>query len=794
MEDSAMKRFVTFKLVISAILVLTVPLTVFSRGPNLINYQASVTDNLGEPIADGPHDFIFGIYFHPTNDPALWSESVTINTVDGSFSHLIGSVDPEGNQLPTDLFVSGDSLWLEITIDGEAISPRTRLVSVGNALAVQTIDGANGGAVYGDVTVPAGKLHVESQENLAGYFTSDYNSYEATVLKAEYTGTASGWGDSMLTAVVGISNPADAAGIGGSFIGGYKGVEGSVWQTGNDEYYGVSGFVHADDGYGTKYGVKGQVVTWGSGSSGYHHGVLGDAYGGLVSYGIKGIAMAADTNYGVFGQVFGSGVNYAGYFTSDHYSPNSTVLKAEYTGTAGGWGDSMITAVVGISNPADASGIGGSFVGGYKGVEGSVWQTGNDEYYGVSGFVAAGDGYGTEYGVKGQVVTWGSGSSGRHYGVLGDAYGGLVSYGVKGIAMAADTNYGVFGQVYSSGVNYAGYFKGDVHSTGTISCTLSDDNFMPGLRGLDVTVTNTDAGAMGGKFRVEADGIGEHYGLHAEAVGATGSDSSAFGLYAQANTSNTYQSAHGVYGYSYAVGDAADAYGGLFDGVTTNASGGAYGCVGNAWNNSTGTVYGGYFYAGGNSGAGTHYGVYAGVSGSGTNYAGYFDGDVHIAGTLTGGKNGIKIDHPLDPDNKILYHSSVESPDMMNIYNGNVILDGDGEAVVSLPGYFEALNMDFRYQLTCLGSFAPVYIAREISDNRFVIAGGEPGMKISWQVTGIRKDAAAEADRTPVEEVKSPEEKGKYLDPEAFGFGKDMGADYNPDLETALPDKNMLTR
>ena len=145
-------------------------------------------------------------------------------------------------------------------------------------------------------------------------------------------------------------------------------------------------------------------------------------------------------------------------------------------------------------------------------------------------------------------------------------------------------------------------------------------------------------------------------------------------------------------------------------------------------------------------------------------------GNVTVAGNLyaTGSKN-FKIDHPLDPENKYLYHSFVESPDMMNIYNGNAVLDSKGEATVVLPEWFEALNKDFRYQLTAIGGFAPVYVASEISRNSFRIGGGKPGLKVSWQVTGIRKDPYAELHRIPVEENKSPGERGTYLNPDAYG-------------------------
>ena len=82
--------------------------------------------------------------------------------------------------------------------------------------------------------------------------------------------------------------------------------------------------------------------------------------------------------------------------------------------------------------------------------------------------------------------------------------------------------------------------------------------------------------------------------------------------------------------------------------------------------------------------------------------AGLFAGDVQITGNLSKGGGSFKIDHPLDPANKYLYHSFVESPDMMNIYNGNSKLDSNGEAVVELPEWFGTLNRDFRYTLTAI--------------------------------------------------------------------------------------------
>jgi hypothetical protein len=54
-------------------------------------------------------------------------------------------------------------------------------------------------------------------------------------------------------------------------------------------------------------------------------------------------------------------------------------------------------------------------------------------------------------------------------------------------------------------------------------------------------------------------------------------------------------------------------------------------------------------------------------------------GDATVTGHLSKGGGSFRIDDPLDPANKYLYHSFVESPDMMNVYNGNVILGSDGK-------------------------------------------------------------------------------------------------------------------
>jgi hypothetical protein len=159
-----------------------------------------------------------------------------------------------------------------------------------------------------------------------------------------------------------------------------------------------------------------------------------------------------------------------------------------------------------------------------------------------------------------------------------------------------------------------------------------------------------------------------------------------------------------------------------------------------------------------------------GVRGNGAVFAGQFIGGVQVLGTLRKSAGSFQIDHPLDPANKYLYHSFVESPDMKNFYDGVATLDARGETWVVLPAWFDALNREFRYQLTALGQPAPsLHVKDEIAGNRFRIAGGAPGQRVSWQVTGTRHDAYAEAHRIPVEADKPASERGKYLHPDLFG-------------------------
>jgi hypothetical protein len=317
---------------------------------------------------------------------------------------------------------------------------------------------------------------------------------------------------------------------------------------------------------------------------------------------------------------------------------------------------------------------------------------------------------------------------------------------------------------YPSGRAVVGYATARAgYTSGVYGQSASDSG--KGVYGYATATSGTTFGVRGDT--VSTSGLGV-YGLAAATSGE------AYGVYGRTKS----DSGRGVYGYasassgtSYGVyGESASENGhGVYG---TNLSSGNYGYLGSENNGVYGySTMGNGVYGVSNTG----YGVY-GYSGG---LAGYFVGNVYVDGFLSKAGGSFQIDHPLDPENKYLNHSFVESPDMMNIYNGNVVLDATGQAWVELPEWFEALNKDFRYQLTPIGAPGPnLYIASKIEDNRFKIAGGTAGMEVSWQVTGIRQDLWAEANRIPVEEDKPEEELGYYLHPELYGQAEEKSIEW----------------
>ncbi|MGE5156314.1 MAG: hypothetical protein ACM3JP_02335, partial [Betaproteobacteria bacterium] len=308
--------------------------------------------------------------------------------------------------------------------------------------------------------------------------------------------------------------------------------------------------------------------------------------------------------------------------------------------------------------------------------------------------------------------------------------------------------------------------------------------------GLVATTANAAANAVRGVATGAADNAVAVYGESAGMAGAAGVKgvaTNATGGIVPVGVNGTATRGDGVSGYAAYTGAEA------FNGVTGETEGQPGAGVYGAAYNSNGTNFGVYALAYGLTGraiyaeanaSGVNYGVYA-VTTSGSGYGlwsqgqAHVQGDLSVSGSISKGGGSFRIDHPLDPANRFLSHSFVESPDMKNVYDGVVTLDASGEATVELPEYFEALNSEFRYQLTPLGGAAPeLHVKTRVRDARFSIAGGQPGQDVSWQVTGIRHDRWAEANRIVVEEAKTGAERGAYLHPSLYGRPEKDGLDW----------------
>jgi hypothetical protein len=335
---------------------------------------------------------------------------------------------------------------------------------------------------------------------------------------------------------------------------------------------------------------------------------------------------------------------------------------------------------------------------------------------------------GVSYGVRGQSSLGGDGVLGISNvgdppvaGVRGHSSNGIGVYGSSDRTIGGA---GVYGE--SNGVRSRGVFGNSVNSIGVQGrselgrAMWGHSDFGTGIQGS----SNSATGVYGSSF--------SSYGVRADSVSGIAVEGMSRNWFGVSGVSTNFI---GVYGEA-----AGDNQAGVL-GITTNKAG--IGVAGTAPTGSGG-------------------------------FAGYFTGDVKITGNLQKGGGSFKIDHPLDPANKYLYHSFVESPDMKNIYDGVIVLNDNGEAEIELPDWFGALNKDFRYQLTAIGAPGPnLYIAEEISDVtsdsnnnssiRFKIAGGTPGMKVSWNITGIRKDPSANAHRIQVEEDKPDKERGQIF-------------------------------
>jgi hypothetical protein len=452
---------------------------------------------------------------------------------------------------------------------------------------------------------------------------------------------------------------------------------------------------------------------------------------GSGSTGLYGESTAAGGR-GVTGHS-GNGTGVRGTSTSLFGVEGTTGGGPTVSGISGTSTGNNGVGVLGTANTGtSAYGVAGTSTSG-RGVNGSagsgtgVWGESNSGFgvYGTSG---------SNWAIKGSGASGVWGDSVAGYGVSGSTGGGPSVYGVYGTSTGVD-GVGVAGQAMN-GTGARGVYGASANGYGVVGSTAG---------GASVS------GVSGTSTGVNGVGVAGLATSGTNALGVWGSTTVGRGVYGSATTGT------GVYGISTTGGN------GVYGSASISGNG-VYGI-------SSGTGYGGYFISTNSTG------LYAEGGGG---LAGFFEGHVHVTGQLTCGGGCLNmIDHPLDPENKYLAHTAVQSAEMKNVYDGNVTTDAKGEAVVTLPEWFEALNKDFRYQLTILGEqFAQARVSSEVKDNRFTIKTDKPNIKVSWQVTGIRKDPYAQAHPIQVEVEKQGDERGKYLHPTEYGQPESKGVNY----------------
>jgi trimeric autotransporter adhesin len=374
---------------------------------------------------------------------------------------------------------------------------------------------------------------------------------------------------------------------------------------------------------------------------------------------------------------------------------------------------------------------------------GAFWMTQNGSGSGVRGEATIGTGgifltaAPNHYALIGQHT--GSAGNGAAVEALGGSNTGLLATTASNAKYAIEASNtgspGGLGAIHAVGGAHNG-----VIATSSDNASYAVAATHTGNSGTAIAAFANGGTALSGIATVSADAV---VGLASAGRGVYGSSSDGFGIVGS--------------GVSGVVGTGTDTFGAGVDGEGQGTSG--HGVVGSITQDTA-----------------TASGVYGSSAGS-TSYAGYFQGQVNVTGTLSKGGGSFRIDHPLDPANKILQHSFVESPDMLNIYNGVVTANAKGEATVGLPAWFMALNRDYRYSLTPIGEFAPLFVKAKVADGRFTIAGAKPGQEVSWQVTGIRQDAWANANRIAVELDKPAGQRGQYLHPVEQGQPATRGVD-----------------
>jgi len=696
--------------------------------PPLVNFSGVLTDGSGKPLNE-----VVGVTFYLYKDSQggspLWMETQNVQAdKTGHYTVMLGSKTSYG--LPADIFVAGEARWLGVRIEGQEEQPLVLLVAVPYALKAS--DAETIGGLPASAFVLANSLAAGSRQSRSTPAASAGTLNTAKVpspVNPPVTGkgtignlpiwdSTSDIVNSVMfqkTSLIGIGTTAPAATLDVNGKGDIRDTL-TLFPKSTDNTLAVSGTAFKVSNTGAVTFITGQAFP----GTGTITGITTAAGSGLTGGATSGSASLSLLKTCTAGQTLGwSGTAWA--CTSTSGGGTITGVTAG-TGLTGGGTTGKVTLSVAAKACATGQALTGlPFTCTAFATTGANTFTANQTVKGdvtLTGTLGAQDGSFT-----GSLAA-------SDFTTLGTVSGATATF-TGAVATGAQT---VTGNITETGNLTA---NGNITAKGTGSVVTGvTGNFSTGNTTQVFNVTQSGAG--NGILATSTTGIGvEGNSTGANGIGVEGNSTGPSGIGVNGNSTGN----RGVQGNS-------DVKGGVV-GVSTSGDG-----IGGIACSSC-------------SGA-------AAVFGMGK-LAGAFSGAVAISGDLAvTGVKAFHIDHPLDPANKYLNHFAIESNEVLNSYSGNVTTDASGAATVKLPDYFEALNMNYRYQLTVLGQFAQAIIFREIQDNSFVIKTDKPSVKVSWQVTGVRSDAHLKAHPWAVEEDKTPEERGYYLSPEAFGQPEEM--------------------
>jgi hypothetical protein len=682
--------------------------------PRRVNFSGKATDAQGKVIV-GMAGATFAIYKEESAGSPLWLETQNIQAdAKGSYTVQLGASKPDG--LPLDLFSSGEARWLGVSINGGAEQPRVLLLSVPYALKAADAETIGG--------LPPSAFVLAGPANAAGVVAASSSSSSAA------DGLPPALGGSGTLDFVPLWTP-NGSTLGNSVI--FQSGSGSAVKVGIN----ITKPASTLDVNGAEI-VRGNLSLPAKGAATSVAGRTSQSETLTASAFNTGIGAAVPENLRWQAEPVGN--NTASTSASLNLLSSSGANPFSETGLKIG-SDGLIKFASGQTFPGSGtvSSVGLSAPGSDFTVSGSPIAT--------SGTLA---------------LNWAVAPTSANTAnaiVKRDGGGSFSAGSITTVSLTASNPAGL--AIVGTTAAPSGAVAGVNNGTSAVS---------DGVDGV------TSSAAASGVAGINTNGGVGVYATGGTAVYATGSTGlyafgSAYGVQAQATAPNSIGG--DFHGYTAAFGsglsgtDAIVAIGG--NGDTTSS--GTFGNAGINGQGGGGTALdgpGGVFFGGSGSFGGDGIDAYPG-----SEYAAYFGGDVDISGTIYTGAKDFKIDHPLDPANKYLYHASVESSEMMNIYTGNITTDSQGEATVHLPEWFEVVNTDFRYQLTVMGQFAQAIVARKIQDHAFTIRTSAANVEVSWQVTGVRQDAYAKAHPLVVEKEKEERLRGYYLHPELYGAPQD---------------------